>query len=535
MGRLLIWLSGTSRRVLDDCPTERAKYGGIGAAILITAAMAGVSLAFALVTALKVELSLALPFAVAWGVAILCLDRLFVVSLPRKGKWYSHLFRAIPRVLLALLLGFVISTPFVLQIFRPEIEHEITILHDKAAAAYFRQLATSPLQNQINHDKTVVSNLTTAAGGGEPVNTGPQNARLQDLQTQLGLAESQQAADYSKWQCQLYGKAPDGTVCSPAGNGPLAQADEAAYKGDAGKVGQLNRQVTAEEKQISTDITDTQAKDKAEGQAQLPAAKKALQAAEAEQAQETSAFTSQNNSNGGLLIRLQALDAVTAGDSTLNAARWLLFTLFVVIDCMPVMIKVLLNLGPENNYDRLLAAEEKKQLRVAANSRALRQAAEMMAAETVIGEARSRLAGWNADIPEVTEKIIATRTRVETRKLGAWEDGQTRRLHNGAATVPSDTLPAEPPVGFIGWPWITGPTARRRWWQPAAWRRNLRLGNLRLLAYQVAGVRLRRFRSRGPRPPASPASSQQPYGAPFLPSAPGPLNGARRGAAHAPP
>ena len=112
--------------------------------------MAAISLAFALVTALKVPLWAALPFALAWGVAIVSLDRLFVVSLQRRGPWWAHLLRAVPRLLLALLLGVVISTPFVLQIFRPEIEHEITQLQDETTAAYYRSLPGQPAQ-QADH------------------------------------------------------------------------------------------------------------------------------------------------------------------------------------------------------------------------------------------------------------------------------------------------------------------------------------------------------------------------------------------------
>lgn len=85
MGRFLIWLSGARRQILAECPTERPKYIGI------TAAMAAVSLSFALITILKIRLWTALPLAIAWGLAIMSLDRLFVVSLYRQGHWWRAL------------------------------------------------------------------------------------------------------------------------------------------------------------------------------------------------------------------------------------------------------------------------------------------------------------------------------------------------------------------------------------------------------------------------------------------------------------
>ena len=272
MGRFLIWLSGARSQILDECPTERPKYVGIGASILITATMATVSLAFALVTALKVELWLALPFAIAWGVAILSLDRLFVVSLSRNGNWRAQLLRATPRVLLALLLGFVISTPFVLQIFRPEIEHEITILHTRAENAYLAGARNSQLQQQISLDQDQVDELTAKAGGGGQETNGPQSAQLQSTLNQLNQAKAAEGNDHKLWQCQLYGP------CRPAGNGPLATADQQRYENDVAQVNQLSSTASSEQSQLRQTIADAQAKNKAEAKALLPAAQKALQA-----------------------------------------------------------------------------------------------------------------------------------------------------------------------------------------------------------------------------------------------------------------
>ena len=352
--------------------------------------MAAVSLAFALVTALKVELWLAMPFAIAWGLAILSLDRLFVVSLSRTGKWPAQLLRAAPRVLLALLLGFVISTPFVLQIFRPEIEHEITILHTRAENAYLAGARNSQLQQRIKQDQDQVNELTTKAGGRGPL---PQSPQLQSTLGQLHQAETAEGKDRRLWKCQLYGP------CRPAGNGPLARADQQRYDNDAAQVKQLASTANLEQKQLIQNVATAQAKNKAEAEDLLPAAQKALQADQKEQAQELDTFTRQNGKNGGLLIRLQALDAVTSHDSTLNAARWLLFLLFVVIDCMPVIIKVMLNLGPENNYDRLLKVEEQRQLCVGASNTALRQATEMMTAATLMGERTEQAGGLDRPHP----------------------------------------------------------------------------------------------------------------------------------------
>jgi hypothetical protein len=373
--RFLIWLSGASQQILAECPTERPKYTGLGASVLTSAALAGVSLAFALTTALNITLWVALPLAVAWGAAILSLNRLFVVSLSRSGRPRMQFVQAIPRLLMALILGFVISAPLVLQIFRPEIEHEIPIVQSQAAAQYFRDLPSSPLQQQINRDQARVAALTREADG-----NGLQNAQLKALQAELSQAQAQQNADYARWQCQLYGKSPDGQqICSPAGNGSLARAAEAAYQDATAKVTELHAKIEYETSVVQNNQASyAQALTAANA---LPTAQTALKAEQAEQARQISTFNTQNKSSTGLLTRLQALNQAAAGNSTLSTVRWLLFALFVIIDLMPVTIKVMLNLGPKSNYDLMLEEEEKLQLRFAAHNRALRLRTQMMGDE----------------------------------------------------------------------------------------------------------------------------------------------------------
>ena len=432
-GRFLIWLSGARRQILDECPTERPKYVGIGASILITATMAAVSLTFALVTALKVELWLAMPFAIAWGLAILSLDRLFVVSLSREGGWLAQFLRATPRVLLALLLGLVISTPFVLQIFRPEIEHEITQLQDQATVNYFNSLHTSPLSKEIASQEQLVAKLQAEAAGTGAGTSTTQSPALTRLEQQRSDLLKDQNTALSNYHCELYGP------CTPPGNGPVARHYNAQAQSDGSQIDALNTQIS---QLLLHQQTATQKEENLVGStasSQLAKAKLALNADKTEQQRETDDFVAKNKGDTGLLIRLQALGAVTAGNSTLNAARWLLFLLFVVIDCMPVIIKVMLNLGPENNYDRLLKVEEQKQLCVGANKTAFRMGAEMMAARTGIGEAQSRLADWAAPIPEVTQDIIAARRLVAAEEVEAWKNARIRHIRDQAAAMRGQT------------------------------------------------------------------------------------------------
>ncbi|WP_242606971.1 DUF4407 domain-containing protein [Protofrankia symbiont of Coriaria ruscifolia] len=129
MRRPLIWLSGANPQLLARCPTDRAKYVGVGSAVLTTSLMAAASCAFALHMGLRLSVASCLLVGGAWGLAIMGLDRWLVASVQRRDHWYQNLLIALPRLALAVLIGLVISTPLVLRIFEPEIQAELVDIH----------------------------------------------------------------------------------------------------------------------------------------------------------------------------------------------------------------------------------------------------------------------------------------------------------------------------------------------------------------------------------------------------------------------
>src|ERR1700727_129875 len=114
--RFVLALSGAHVQTLDLVPTERTRFESLGWAVLITSGVAAVSMWFALASAVGINGILAFPVAVFWGLAIMGIDRWLINSIPvdENRKWAI----AVPRVLLAILLGTLISTPIVLRVFQ---------------------------------------------------------------------------------------------------------------------------------------------------------------------------------------------------------------------------------------------------------------------------------------------------------------------------------------------------------------------------------------------------------------------------------
>ncbi|GAA0431202.1 hypothetical protein Acor_04710 [Acrocarpospora corrugata] len=362
--RFLVALSGARPEVLRRCPTEQGKFEGIGGAVLTTAVLAVISMTFALSTALDVPLPLAIPAALIWGTAILGLDRWLVSTMRSDGgrKWGI----ALPRILMAVLIGFVVSTPLVLQIFDSEIEARIVQIKQARANEFARQQQQDTIGQDITALRKQVSNLNNVISSDGDVAIDPASDRkfktlTKERDEQQKLADSK----YAEWQCQLYG----GPACVKKGNGPLARASETTYRKAQSGVDKLNRQLENRKKQLSTTDAENKEARLAQAKADLPKVQTELDAAVARQADLQRLADAQTRANGGLLLRLQALNEVSGQDFTMRAAHILLFLLFLLIECLPVVVKLMMRPG---NYERILGMAAEQEFREAKQSFARR-------------------------------------------------------------------------------------------------------------------------------------------------------------------
>jgi hypothetical protein len=119
--------SGATPELLKRCPTENSKYIGIGATVLFTGIFAALAGGYALYTVFDNWLPAAI-FGIIWGAMIFNLDRYIVSSMKKEVNWWKEFRRAIPRILLAVLLAFVISKPLELKMFEREINGELVLM-----------------------------------------------------------------------------------------------------------------------------------------------------------------------------------------------------------------------------------------------------------------------------------------------------------------------------------------------------------------------------------------------------------------------
>jgi hypothetical protein len=348
--RLVVALSGAHEETLALVPTERARFESLGWAVLITSGMAAVSMWFALASAVGINGIIAVPVALFWGLVIMGIDRWLITSMPADSA--RKFAMAVPRLALALLLGTLISTPLVLRIFQSEIDAQIAVIQQKSYNTFLQQQQSSQVAAQVATYKGELQQLNTVINshGASTGNTSsdPQLVAYNNQKTQL---ESQQNhwitlenKYYTDYTCQKYG----GVQCPKKGVGPAAEASYNSYLQAKSQITTLQGEINNVQAEIhqrdnqlnSTSVADEQNRYQ-EALTQRPLVQNEYNTAVQRQNQLQATYFAQEQASHGILIRLEALSQLSNGNPTVTAARFLLFLLFLVIECLPVTVKLL--------------------------------------------------------------------------------------------------------------------------------------------------------------------------------------------------
>lgn len=125
------WCAGADCALLRKCPGDHSKYVGIGSVILFTALMAWFSSFIAMKLVFETQSLYGHPFpiwaalfATFWASFIFFLDRFITNTMYSDGEVTiskDEFIGGLPRILIAIFLGIVISAPLELKIFEDEI------------------------------------------------------------------------------------------------------------------------------------------------------------------------------------------------------------------------------------------------------------------------------------------------------------------------------------------------------------------------------------------------------------------------------
>jgi len=306
--KFLLVCSGSSIKLLEKSPTEINKHAGIGGVILFTAILAALSSGYALYSVFD-NFWAASGFGILWGLMIFNLDRFIVASMRKSGNFFRQFFAATPRIVLAALLGIVISKPLELRIFEKEIDKQLNVIINRNKTA---------LQDSVNIRYTQLA-------GNFSNERNEIYARINSLRNEYNLASTE-------LEKEVVGTATE-TTTGKVGFGPNAKRKEELKKAKKEELDAYLTQMQPRLTQLDKEI-DLLSQNK---QKELDAAKPT------------------EESYTGFAARMQALDELSQNNKILGIASLFIMGVFISLEMAPVLVKLI---SPKGPYDYLLDKHE---------------------------------------------------------------------------------------------------------------------------------------------------------------------------------
>ena len=363
--KFLWWCAGAHQDLLKQFPSEHAKYSGLGGVLLATFVLASISAGYAVYTVFGNWLW-TLAFAVIWGLIIFNFDRFLVSTMRKYGiSKRKQLWMAMPRLALALLIGFTIARPLELKIFEKEINVKMTEnLHKKIQ----RNDSLLALEN------TNLMNTATA-----------ERQRLTDRK--LAIENELQNLQ------QSYVQEADGTGGSrQRGAEKLTHLKMDAYN-------QAKDQYAAEQPQLEKNIV---------------AQDNILANAKANMEQKRKEYEASAMANMGFLERNKALSDLSREENSVFWSCLLVSMLIILIEIGPVLSKLIMPIGP---YDIALAKEELLQMATDENH--------IRAEKQVQHEKRKAFYQKQKEMSDqLVDKLAEIQKKNIDKELDQWERGE---------------------------------------------------------------------------------------------------------------
>ncbi|WP_305789958.1 DUF4407 domain-containing protein [Symbioplanes lichenis] len=423
---LLIWLSGADPDSLARSPREGRKFSGLGGVVLTTACMAGVSAGFALHTGVQAPLPVAVVVAVLWGLAIANLDRWLVAAAGRRERWWQNVILLLPRALLAMVIGAVVSTPLVLWIFQREIQAQMTVTQQTQRNDFERKLRTDARFAAIPQLEKDVAALQKVAAGTVTEDVVGRDPDVKRTKQAFDDLDKRYTAARESALCEF-----DGSCGSKIkGGGPsyrqkVAVVQDLRRQRDAAKQAWEQAQAAAEKKQDqSAGVQQADAKSGLEDKKEQLSRLKDLKTAEEDR------YLADSRNDRGLLAQLEALSTITDRNSTLKTAYLTLLLFITAIEILPVLTKFLLNIGPATAYDKILASAERNDVTVAEQRMRFER-------EQEEEELKARARRQEEIRAETASRETVVQTEIRKRELDRKLSEELRRLSDRpAATAP---------------------------------------------------------------------------------------------------
>lgn len=367
-----MWIcAGANRRVLRQCPTDYAKYAGIGGTILFTALMAMLSGGYALYFVFN-SVPKAIAFGIFWGMLIFNLDRFIVNTMYSDGKVtisWREFYSGLPRIIMAIFLGIVISTPLEMKIFEDRINSQLV---------------------KDNIERTNASRAKIDEGN-KPLSDRRNELEKQQADIQDRLANANEELKKEGEGSALSGK---------AGHGQIYKDKEANRDAIQKELSMWNAAHQNELNDLSAQIKINRDKGNAD--------------------------IAEGNEENGFCVRYEAFSNVKSDNLALNIVSIVIMLLFIIIETAPTFFKMMIASGP---YDDYLRAEMHK-VRVMSDKR-ISDINDDINTEVQISTKKNkeRLEAEVLANKELMEKIAKTQAELLNTAIEKWREEELAKIN----------------------------------------------------------------------------------------------------------
>ena len=419
-----LWVcAGANRKVLRQCPTDYAKYAGIGGTILFTALMAMMSGGYALFFVFG-DIYVAIAFGVFWGLLIFNLDRFIVNTMYSDGKVtisWREFYSGLPRIIMAIFLGIVISTPLELKIF----ESEINVRIGEDMKTKIEQYKEKDEQRRDSLTNKLIEIRDRPDAFPEDISLKGQAAQIQNT---LKNKESTRAA----LGTQLWNKKRQLDLLDPKSK--LFIKEQSRYNSLLSQYRQMGQEIRELQGQlaiVSEDYKKAIEVARKNKNDILESIKK--QIAETDSAiQNAGAYEELiKKQYGGLEARMKAFHELREDNkSSTDIAAWFIMLLFIIIETAPTFFKMMIASGP---YDDLLRAEMHR-VRVLSDKR-ISDINDEINTEVQISTAtnRGRLEAEVLANKELMEKIATAQAELLETAIEKWREEELAKIAKNPA------------------------------------------------------------------------------------------------------
>ncbi|MGB5025480.1 MAG: DUF4407 domain-containing protein, partial [Saprospiraceae bacterium] len=354
-----ILCSGADNQILNDCPTERVKFIGIGATIFLTAVLAGISGGYAIYFTFN-NFIVSFLFALLWGFIIFNLDRYIVSSIKKTGNIKNELWTASPRFLIAIVLAITISKPLEIKLFDGSITKKMgeiedtynktgeadfnnqrstldktksdlqTELETKRNNIYLNDPIYKDFQSQKDEKENTNANLTKQVNANSGIIY--QNSWLEDV---IVNTETQETKKIRRYNQLALNKITENKKL----NGEITE--------NKTKISALADSVSSRKTNLANQVKETEK----QYSAQIAGVQKQIDDLNFRRPEILAKVKSDAALDKDILSRLRALSELKTFGNSVWWASMLITILFILLESAPITVKLLSKRGP---YDEIL-------------------------------------------------------------------------------------------------------------------------------------------------------------------------------------